>query len=69
MALSGHENESSLKQYAVKCPESKKKEMFKTLNTLLDPNPKASAATETVTTNNLTNDIVAYLLSCFYFSS
>ena len=34
MALSGHKNESSLKQYAVKCPESKIKEMFKTLNTV-----------------------------------
>ena len=28
MSLSSHKSESSIKQYAVKCPENKKKEMF-----------------------------------------
>ena len=52
MGLSGHKNESSIKQYAVECPESKKEDYVQTLNTRLGPNPKASTTAETVTTTS-----------------
>ena len=48
--LSGHKNESSIKQYAVKCPENKKNEMFDLLSNLMEPKQKQQKqATPTVT--------------------
>ena len=37
MALSSHKNESTTKEYSVKCPESKRKAMFQTLTNVMQP--------------------------------
>ena len=39
-ALTGHHSESTIKQYAVKCPEKKKKQMFEALNNSVIPEKK-----------------------------
>ena len=53
MGLSGHKSESSLKQYAVKYLESKKKEMFDLLSDLMQLKLK-QARLETVTNQKST---------------
>ena len=54
-ALRGHKNESSIRQYAVKCPENKKKEMFDNLSNLMEPkdNLEAQPQTSNQTINNV----------------
>ena len=47
MGLSEHKSESSIKQYAVKLPESKKKEMFTTLINLVELKTKMSKLSHT----------------------
>lgn len=42
MVVSSHKSENSIKSYASKCPESKKKEMFQSLSKELVPPPKNS---------------------------
>ena len=56
MCLCGHKNESGIKQYAVKCPENKrkkKKEIFNTLIQILDPTENDVTETETVRNTTL----------------
>ena len=40
MALSSHKSESTIKEYAVKCPDSKRKAMFNSLSNALVPEPE-----------------------------
>ena len=57
-ALSSHKNEATIKEYAVKCPENKKREMFSSLTNALTPQhkkPKISKPVETVTSVNVQN--------------
>ena len=51
---SSHKSESSIKQYVVKCPENKKKEMFDELSDLMEPKYKQpkTTASATVTTDS-----------------
>ena len=37
MKLSSHKNESTIKEYAVKCPDNKRKEMFSSLSNAMQP--------------------------------
>ncbi len=43
MAVSSHHSESTIKTYAKKCPESKKREMSETLNEKMEPEPTTSS--------------------------
>ena len=50
IALSSHKNESTIKDYATKCPENKRKEMFDSLSNAMLPTVKKSKhPTSTVT--------------------
>ena len=52
MKLSSHKNEATIKEYAVKCPDNKKREMCDLLsNNLITKHPKNSNATCTVSVN------------------
>ena len=61
MHLSSHKSESTIKEYAPKCSEHKKKEMFATLSNAMLPQPKkAKQITATITSetgNDKTPDI------------
>ena len=49
ISLSSHKNESTIKNYAVKCPENKQKEMFDSLsNAMLPKKLKKNKASATV---------------------
>ena len=66
MKLSSHKNEATIKEYAVKCPDSKKHELCESLsNAILPKKQKASMPTCTVSVNpdtNMTaNDVIASL--------
>ena len=54
MAISSHKSEATIKEYATKCPEKKRKDMFQTLSTAITPKAKKPKLTATVTsdTNN-----------------
>ena len=49
--LSSHKSEATVKEYATKCPEKKRKEMFQSLSNKIQPKPK-KAKTATVTSSN-----------------
>ena len=52
MKLSSHKNESTIKQYSIQCPDTKKKEMFESLShALIGPKAKKQK-TSTVSTTN-----------------
>ena len=66
MKLSSHKNEATIKEYAVKCPDTKKREMCDSLSNAIKPKKsKITSATCTVSVNpehDMTpNDIVASL--------
>ena len=50
MKLSSHKNEASIKEYAVKCPDSKVREMSETLTNALQPKHHKLPPSSTVTT-------------------
>ena len=45
-AISSHKNESTVHQYSTKCPENKKREMFKALAESVIPKKKAKEAND-----------------------
>ena len=64
MAISSHKNESTIKTYSTKCPESKKHQMYQALNESVIPKkkfkPEATAQKPLETINvNQVQDIVA----------
>ena len=60
MQLSSHKSESTIKEYAVKCPENKRKEMFDSLSTAMKPKvkkPKKNPPKATTQRQPLAKDI------------
>ena len=60
ISLSSHKNESTIKEYATKCPENKKREMFDSLTNALQPKAKKikpSASASIATPNKQNNDV------------
>ena len=63
MTLSSHKNESTIKEYSVKCPENKQKEMFSSLTNAMQPRfkkikPKSTApATVSIPDNDAKTDV------------
>ena len=51
MAISSHKSEATIKEYATKCPENKRKDMFQTLSSALTPKAKKPKITATVTSD------------------
>ena len=55
-AISGHKNESTIKTYATKCPDEKKKEMYQALNTTIVQKKQVDKPEKEFSTINM-NDI------------
>ena len=63
MKLSSHKNEATIKEYAVKCPDTKKREMCESLSNAIKP--KKQKPTCTVSVNQETTTDVANSLPTF----
>ena len=60
-AISGHKSENTVKEYSVKCPESKKKQMFNALANHMDTHAVKHEPTSTITSPQ-NNDSLALAL-------
>ena len=55
ISLSSHKNESSIKEYATDCPDNKRKEMFDTLKSALNPKAKKVKSSTVSSPDNVTD--------------